>query len=295
MLFGVTDPRDTEPRETLRQDELLGLLQHLMPKALTAANMTLAAVYRVIEERGVSLVLDEADTFMTAEKAELIGILNSGHTRTSAFVVRTVGDTHETKIFSTWCAKVAALIGPLPPTLQDRSIVVQLERKRPDQTVDRRRADRTLDLVELCRKASRWAADHAEELAERDPAAPERLDDRATDNWRPLLAVAEIIGGNWPVHARAAARALSGGRDDNDESPGVLLLRDVRRVMSERVPFLAPSILVEKLRRDRGGALGRVASRKVDHTPRRCQSSTPLWDQLRALARGGNPWAALPP
>ncbi len=135
--FGVTPIlANQSPEKRCGKTTLLGLLQHLMPKALTAANMTMAAVYRVIEERGVSLVLDEADTFLTAEKAELIGILNSGHTRTSAFVLRTVGDNHETKQFSTWCAKVAALIGPLPPTLQDRSIAVKLERKRVDQPVN---------------------------------------------------------------------------------------------------------------------------------------------------------------
>ena len=235
------------PEKRCGKTTLLGLLQHLMPKALTAANMTMAAVYRVIEERGVSLVLDEADTFLTAEKAELIGILNSGHTRTSAFVLRTVGDSHEVKQFSTWCAKVAALIGPLPPTLQDRSIVVQLERKRLDQAVERRRADRNSDLVELCRKAARWSADHADQLVACDPMAPGTLDDRAADNWRPLLAVAEVIGGNWPQHARKAASALSGSRDADDESPGVLLLRDVRQVLTDRVPFLSPSRLIEEL------------------------------------------------
>ena len=235
------------PEKRCGKTTLLGLLQHLMPKALTASNMSMAAVYRVIEERRVSLVIDEADTFIRADNPELVGILNSGHTRTSAFVVRTVGDNHETTIFSTWCAKVIALIGNLPPTLQDRSIVAALERKLPEQRVERRRADRTLDLVELCSCAARWAADHLAELEACDPAPVDMLDDRATDNWRPLLAIAETLGGNWPVHARAAARALSGGRDDNDESPGVLLLRDVRRVMPERVPFLAPKILAEKL------------------------------------------------
>jgi putative DNA primase/helicase len=235
------------PEKRCGKTTLLGLLQHLMPKALTASNMTMAAIYRVIEERRVSLVIDEADTFINADNPELVGILNSGHTRTSAFVVRTVGDNHETTTFSTWCAKVIALIGKLPPTLQDRSIVTALERKRPEQRVERRRADRALDLLELCRKAARWAADHQCELEECDPVPPDTLDDRAADNWRPLLAIAEVIGGNWPQHARKAARALSGGRDADDESPGVLLLRDIREVMDERVAYLSPSSLLEKL------------------------------------------------
>src|SRR5262249_47686546 len=147
-------------------------------------------------------------------------------------------------------AKVAALIGRLPPTLQDRSIAIQLERKRVDQRVERRRGDRNNDLLELHRKASRWAADHKIDLASRDPEVPSSLDDRAADNWRSLLAIADAIGGNYPQHARAAASALSGGRDEDEESPGVVLLRDVRRILEgSRAPveFLTPSRLVEEL------------------------------------------------
>jgi putative DNA primase/helicase len=151
----------TSPEKRCGKTTLLGLMRHLVPRALTAANMTMAAVYRAIEHLRVSLILDEADTFITTDKAELVGILNSGHARQSAYVVRTVGDSHEAKVFSTWCAKVAGLIGRLPPTLQDRSIVLQLERKRADQVVDRRRADRNDDLVELYRKTARWAADQS--------------------------------------------------------------------------------------------------------------------------------------
>jgi len=51
---------------------------------LTAANMSSAAVFRAVQEFGPTLIIDEADTFLTPDKPELIGILNSSHVRASA-------------------------------------------------------------------------------------------------------------------------------------------------------------------------------------------------------------------
>ncbi len=67
----------------------------------------------------------------------------------------------------------------------------------------------------------------------RDPIVPSTLNDRACDNWRILLAIAEVAGGHWPKKATAAAYALSGPNiDDGDEdaSAGVRLLADIRSI-----------------------------------------------------------------
>lgn len=233
------------PEKRCGKTTLLSILQPLVPKPLTAANMTPAAVFRAVEAFSPTLVLDEADTFLTADNPELVGILNSGHTRASAFVVRVVGDDHDVKQFRTWCPKAIALIGELPTTLQDRAIAIRMRRRQKRETVERRRADRTGDLQNLCRKAARWVADNAATLKSCDPAMPIELDDRAADNWRPLLTVAYIGGGGWPAKARKAAKVLSRGRADDDESGGVLLLRDIREVLDG--DWLTPAALLERL------------------------------------------------
>ena len=51
---------------------------------------------------------------------------------------------------------------------------------------------------------------------------PGALDDRASDNWRPLIALADVAGGKWPGRARAAALALSGRRNDDGIAVAVL-------------------------------------------------------------------------
>jgi putative DNA primase/helicase len=171
--------------------------------------------------------------------------MNSGHNRATAYVIRTVGDDHHVAQFGTWCPKAIALIGELPPTLQDRSIVIQMRRRQKGETVERRRADRTDDLANLCRKAARWAADHADALQRHDPHVPAELDDRAADNWRPLLAIGSLIGGQWKAEAWRAAKALSARRGDDDEGGGVLLLRDIRQVLTAE--WLTPTGLLELL------------------------------------------------
>jgi Protein of unknown function (DUF3631) len=55
---------------------------------------------------------------------------------------------------------------------------------------------------------------------------PDALNDRAADNWRPLLAIADLAGGEWPARARAAALTLSG--ESAEDALAVELLKDVR-------------------------------------------------------------------
>jgi hypothetical protein len=69
----------------------MNLLASLVPRALPTSNITPAAVFRAMEEWSPTLLIDEADTFL-GKSDELTGILNSGHTRASAHVVRVVGD-----------------------------------------------------------------------------------------------------------------------------------------------------------------------------------------------------------
>ncbi|MGI9508543.1 MAG: DUF3631 domain-containing protein [Geminicoccaceae bacterium] len=121
----------------------------------------------------------------------------------------------------------------------DRSIVIEMHRRRADEKIQRLRIDRTPDLDELAVKAASWTADHVERLADADPDAPAALNDRAADNWRLLLAVADAADGDWPTSAREAALALTDKQAD--DSIGVLLLQDIRSTFDERGADRLPS------------------------------------------------------
>jgi len=174
-----------------------------------------------------------------SERAEeLRGILNSGHSRVAAFVLRNVkvGDDWLPKRFSTWGAIAVAAIGRLPDTWAYRSIAIAMKRKSPKTKVERliRRnkwAHKTA--AELSQQIQRCVKDHKDGLAAAEPTIPDCLNDRAMNNWEPLLAVAELAGGDWPSLARQAAVKLSSGRDDND-SLGETLIADIQKVFDAR-------------------------------------------------------------
>jgi hypothetical protein len=223
----------TSPEKRCGKTTLLSLLARPVPRAVLSSNISPASLFRIVERYSPTLLVDEADSFL-GEKEELRGLLNSGHTRDAAYVVRTVGDEHEPRRFSTWAAKAVAMIGRLPETLADRSIVVPMRRRAPDEQVERLRLDRPGAFEDLRRRAARWGADQLAELRAADPEVPGELGDRAADNWRPLLAIADLAGGEWGDRARRAALTLSGAGGDARDSLSSLLLADIRAVFRER-------------------------------------------------------------
>jgi putative DNA primase/helicase len=212
---------------------LLDIVFHLALRTLSSASVTAAAVFRVIEAYRPTLLIEEADTFLP-ENEQLRGVLNSGH-RKGGTVIRTVGDDYEPLTFSTYAACAIALIGKLPATLHDRSApVIDLKRRLRDEKVDNFRLDRTAHLDVLARKAARWAADKTGQVRSTDPELPAGLFNRDGDNWRPLLAIAEVAGGKWPERAREAAALCCAVAGIEDASLHELLLGDIRDVFAAK-------------------------------------------------------------
>jgi putative DNA primase/helicase len=231
----------TSPVKRCGKTTLLELLGALVPKLLLASSITPAALFRSIEKYSPTLLVDEADTFL-ANNDELRGVINAGHTRGTAKVIRSAGDKHEPRVFSTWCPKAIALIGRLRDTLEDRSIIIEMRRRAPNEKVERLRRDRIhQELNPIRRRAARWATDYLEQIREADPDVPDSLHDRAQDNWRSLFAIADVAGGEWPDRARQVAVALSGPADENDNAPRVQLLLDLRQLFEKRQVDRLPS------------------------------------------------------
>jgi putative DNA primase/helicase len=232
-ILGVTSPTPECGKTTS-----LTLIGGLVPRALPASNITTAALFRAVEKWRPTLLIDEADTFLN-NSDEMRGVLNSGHQRANAYVIRAVGDDHEPTRFRTWSPKAIALIGKLPPTLASRAIHIELRRKTAGETVRPLRADRLDHLRPLCRQAARWAADNASRVSTIDPDMPATLSGRAADNSRPLIAIADVAGGYWPARARQAAEELGGSR--GEQTASVMLLEDIQRIFADESIDRIPS------------------------------------------------------
>jgi len=248
------------PVKRCGKSTLLTALSRLVSRPVVSTNISPSAFFRVIEEVRPALLIDEADGILRRNE-ELRGILNSGYTKPTAFVVRVAyppsihdmrfaGDTPTTRAangrvepeaggagrrgpepeaaklvrYSCWCPKALAAIGRLPETLADRCIVLRMQRKRPTEECDRLR---TLEETagELRGQCARFVLDHSREIAEAQPRLPASLNDRAADIWEPLLALADLAGGQWPDLARQAATGLTASAEEN--SPIGTLLMDL--------------------------------------------------------------------
>ena len=209
---------------------------HLMSyDARMVSSITPPSLFRVVDEYGSSLTVDEADNVFRDEKSDLLGIMNAGRDRMTARVMRAeaVGDgKFKVREFNTFAPIALTSIKQLPNTLQDRAITLPLKRatqsERPERLTLRTRGP----LIDIGRRLTRWAVD-LKELP--DPHMPAALFNRVEDKWFVLLQVAEAAGGEWPARCRAAALADLAREEANDADGGrnADLLADVWEIFHE--------------------------------------------------------------
>nr|WP_279222709.1 DUF3631 domain-containing protein [Stutzerimonas kunmingensis] len=206
----------TAPEKRCGKTVMLAVFARLACRPLAASNIATASLFRSLELWTPTLLIDEVDSFL-AEHDGARGILNAGFTRDTAFVIRCVGDNHIPTRFNVWGAKALCGIGKLADTLADRSIPLRLRRKLTGERTTKIRHASPATFAELVSKLARFAIDNREDIRTARPAEVEGLNDRANDCWEPLLAVAELAGGNWPRLARIAAATLHGLEEDHPE------------------------------------------------------------------------------
>src|SRR5829696_6076977 len=241
------DAADTTPYLNIKSAEkrsgktrLLEVLSLLAAGSWLTGRVTAAVLVRKVAAETPTLLLDESDAAFKGDReyAETLrGVLNAGFRR-GGVVSLCIGQGANLtyKDFPVFSPKAIAGIGTLPDTVADRSIPIELQRRRPSERVERFRLRKVgPKALPLQNAAAAWAEEHLEALAEAEPDLPEELDDRAQDIMEPLLAIADEVGGEWPERSRRAAVGLLTGEEREDaESLGVRLLRDVRGVFADR-------------------------------------------------------------
>jgi Protein of unknown function (DUF3631) len=224
----------TSPQKRSGKTTLFSVLHRIVAKPRAASGITSSALLRLIERHQPTMLIDEMDAIMKGDKEmaqALRGLMNSGFNRTFATHTMNIPSResgYEPREFSTWCPLALAGIGHLPDTVRDRSIEILMQRKLAHEKVKRLRRRDGADLNELARKLARFGTDNIEALTRVRPEMPDGLNDSAADAWEPLSAIADLVRGDWPERARAAAVTLSGGHLAKDSDSDTLLLGDVR-------------------------------------------------------------------
>ncbi|WP_082966721.1 DUF3631 domain-containing protein [Mycobacterium sp. 852002-51163_SCH5372311] len=240
---------------------VLEVLALLCPNAKLTISTTTAALYRRIAKASVddpaaadggelflaellpTILQDEADAVFgrtnNPQAEDLRTLYNSGYRR-GATVDRCEGDAKKMEVreFPVFApVALAGLAGKIPRTILDRSIILHMRRRAPDEHVDEyRERDARADSYMLWNGLMSWAwnGETISALREMRPTMPDGVRDRPAEVWEALLAIADFVGGDWPERARVACRHFVLDTDPDELSFGARLLRDVRTAFGDR-------------------------------------------------------------
>jgi Protein of unknown function (DUF3631) len=217
---------------------LLEVLELLVANPWLTGGTSKAALVRKIDQVAPTLLLDESDAAFNGDKeyAEALrGVLNNGYVRGKPYTACVgQGGGIKPQDFDVFGAKAIAGIGRLPDTVADRSIPITLKRRAPGEIVERFRARKARAVGETIADGLASSIEpHLDSLELAEPELPDELSDRAQDVWEPLLAIADVAGGDWPTRARKAAVKLSDPREPDEATLGVRLLADTRDVFGD--------------------------------------------------------------
>jgi Protein of unknown function (DUF3631) len=240
---------DSTPRLALLSAEkqsgktrTLELLELLCVGAEMLSDASPAFMFRRIAGGAVTVLLDECDAIWKRGKPDesteaLRSIVNTGHRkRGTVGRVEMVGKTAELMRFRVYAPVALAGIGNcLPDTILDRSVIIPMRRRAPDERVEQYRERTSRPVGErLAEDLAVWAAGVEHRIGDPWPQMPDGVADRPADVWEPLLAVAEVAGGDWPKRAREACKAFVKDARDDTVSLGQRLLADLRDVFGDR-------------------------------------------------------------
>jgi hypothetical protein len=250
----------TSPTKGCGKTTVLRLLNHVTRRPKRTGSISPAALFRVIEKFQPTVLLDETEKYIE-HGGDLHALLNEGHCK-GATVLRVLGEKLELRDFGVYGPVAFARNGRVPDDLEQRSIIIEMQRRRADETLAELRDDRAEPLQRIARMCARWAEDYAGDVGETDPDMG--MINRNKDNWRPLFAIADVIGSDWPGRMREAAMVLA---PRESESVGPMLLADIKVILDER-------------------ATGRLASAEI------CEALTAIegrpWAEWKA-SKGGSP------
>jgi hypothetical protein len=242
------------PEPASGKTRALEITELLVPRPAPAINVSPAYLVRKVQaEEGLPTILfDEIDAVFGPKAREgnedVRALLNAGYRR-GATVGRCVmhGSVAVPEELPAFCAVALAGLNDLPDTIHSRAIIIKMRRRAPDETVEPyRRREREKEGYGLRDRLAAWAAAAASRITV--PDMPNGIIDRDADIWEPLIAVADVAGGQWPEIARVTAVTfVTLSREYGEERLGIRLLDDMRTVFGddEKLPT---KVILEKLR-----------------------------------------------
>jgi hypothetical protein len=250
----MSDLFDFAPRLLVRSPEkqsgksrLLEVMGELVHNPSYWVKPTEATLFRKIDACGdhpPTLIFDEVDAWLPESPDAVRGLINTGF-RAGATVPRMGGSQYQDlQEFSVFAPIAMAGIGSVADTIEDRSVIIEMRRRKSHETVQKYRLrdsaselNKLRDLMSTCSREDRVQELVAKAL--RDGIPVPDVGDRQEDTWEPLLITAATMGGKaWVERALFACKHLCDAyRADAPASP---LLADIAGVFDRACspPFL---------------------------------------------------------
>jgi hypothetical protein len=247
------------PEKGCGKTRVTEVLEQIVAEPVRAVCISEAALFRLVEDKKPTLVLDEAEGLTgRGERAEAVrSLLNAGN-RAGAKVPRCVGNSHELRFFSVFCPKIVCAIRVCPETVKDRAIVISMQRKKPGERVERfilrrirHEGEKLRQRIEIFARETRPVIERAYEKLDVD-----FLSDRELENFEPLLAILAAADASRMKELRGAAELLAAAKTDTaqEDSLTLRLLADIRTVWPGNEPKIFTAELLARLKTVEDGA-----------------------------------------
>ena len=223
----------TSPTKRCGKTRASELLELVCLNPLRTVGITAAALFRLVELKKPTLIIDEAETLRSRdEKASAVReILNAGYRAGQKVWRCNDAKAHEPQSFETYCPKVLVLIGNLTDTLSDRCIPVAMRRRNGGAISDRFRMARVREESAPVRtQISEWTHENAElvKMWYLENALT-FVEDREEELWLPLFAVCAIAAPSRLAELESTARQIAGLKSAAEPTDfGIKLLDDIK-------------------------------------------------------------------
>jgi len=235
----------------------LEILEVICYEGNLMVNFSTSWLFRTIDskngEQVPTMLFDEADNYFYGKldhtQRDILSFLNVGYKRGGK-----VGRTEKSdkgqmspETYGSFCPLAIGSIHNLPDTLQSRSIVIPMKRRRKSDTIapcrERLYRAEALAIREAC---AEWAEATIPTLKLNPfPELPAGIDDRPAELWETLIGVADALGGEWPALSRAAALHFVTEAENKPLSFGERLLTDIHKVFGDREAMTTHALINE--------------------------------------------------
>src|SRR5262245_2963511 len=142
------------PTKGCGKTTVLRVLNQITRRPKRAGSISPPALFRLVEKFQPSILLDETEKYIE-HGSDLHALLNEGHCK-GGKVLRVLGDKLELREFAVFGAVAFARNGRLPDDLEQRSIVIEMQRRRADEPLADLREDQCDSLHRVARMCARW-------------------------------------------------------------------------------------------------------------------------------------------